>query len=350
MIPVLVPLLCGLGLLSLSRLIGISGGAFIGAIIGGALARLLYPAAKPPPKRLQGVARILLGISIGVQVNRQTLNEIESAAVPILCMVTGIIVFSFLLAGLVSKLSGMDVTTSLCGSSPGMMTVMIMLAEDLGGNVPVVAVLHTLKVFLTVGFMPLITRLVQTGEDVFAGTAGQAIPQSLTLYYGKLGFLILAGFLLEKLLRRVKVPSSEFMAGLFIASICNPLFLQLEIFPPLCQLAALWIIATSIGCQITRRSLAAVRRYIFPCIALVVTQVMFGLLLGWILFHTTSMDIVTAFTGTSPIAMEAMVILSAEMRANVPLVTAMHTTRVIIVMIVMPLLIRWVSAKKSRRG
>jgi membrane AbrB-like protein len=347
MIRPLAPLLGGLGLLCVFRFLELPGGAFIGAIIGGALARLLYAGSKPPPKKLQGLARIILGISIGVQVNRQILGEIKAAALPVLCVVIGIIVFCFLLARLVSKSSGMNFTTSLCGASPGMMSVMIMLAEDLGGNVPVVAVLHTLKVFLTVGFMPFITESMKTAGGLFAGAAAYGVPQSLPVYYGKIIFLILGGILLEKLLRRRGTPSSEFLAGLLIASSCNPLFLQLESFPPLLQLAALWIIATSIGTQINRQSLAAIKHYALPCAILVVTQIAFGLLLGWILSRTTAIDGVTALIGTCPTAMEAMVILAAEMRANVPLVTAMHTTRVIIVMIVMPLLVRRVSAKNT---
>jgi membrane AbrB-like protein len=343
----LAPLLGGLGLLCVFRFLNLPGGAFIGAIIGGALARLFYARSKPPPQKLQGVARVVLGISIGTQVNRQTLNEIEASAVPVLCMVVGIIVFCFLLAKCLSKLSGMNFTTALCGASPGMMSVMIMLAEDLGGNVPVVAVLHTMKVFFTVGLMPFITESFKNGEAAFAAAAARWVPASFPMYYGKILFLVLGGFLLEKLLRRWKVPSSEFLAGLFTTSICNPLFLQLEIFPPYWQLAALWIIATSIGTQISRQSLAAIKHYALPCAVLVVTQTAFGVLLGWILSLSTSMDRVTALIGTCPTAMEAMVILAAEMHANVPLVTAMHTTRVIIDMIVMPLLVRKVSARKS---
>jgi membrane AbrB-like protein len=345
MIQTLPPLLGGLVLLGVFRFLNLPGGAFIGAIIGGALIRLLYTGAKPPPVKLQSLARIVLGISIGVQVNRQTINEIQSSAVPVLCMITGIIVFCLLIAAFVSKMSGMDFTTALCGASPGMMSVMIMLAEDLGGNVPVVAVFHTMKVFFTVGLMPFLTGLFRTGEEVFTAAAREI--QSLPVYYGKIAFLLLAGFLLAKLLLRWEVPSSEFLAGLFVASVCNPLFLQLEIFPPPGQLAALWIIATSIGAQISRQSLAAVKRYALPCAMLVVTQIAFGLLLGWILYQSTSIDPVTAFIGTCPTAMEAMVILASEMRANVPLVTAMHTTRVIIVMAFMPFFIRKVSSKKT---
>jgi membrane AbrB-like protein len=345
MIQTLTPLFGGLALLCVFRFLNLPGGAFIGAIIGGALTRLLYAEAKTPPQRLQDFARIILGISIGAQITRQTLIEIKSSAVPILCMVIGIVAFCFILAGIVSKLSGMNFTTSLCGASPGMMSVMIMLAEDMGGNAAVVAIMHTLKVFLTVGVTPFITGLLKTGET-FAETAAPVISESLPVYCGKLVFLVIGGILLEKLLQRWKVPSSEFLAGLFIASLCNPLFLRLSEFPPLAQLAAMWIIATSIGAQINRKSLAAIKRYALPCAILVMTQIAFGLLLGWILFQTTSIDSVTALIGSCPTAMEAMVLLAAEMRANAPLVTAMHTARVIIVMICMPFLIRRVSAKK----
>jgi uncharacterized membrane protein AbrB (regulator of aidB expression) len=48
----------------------------------------------------------------------------------------------------------------------------------------------------------------------------------------------------------------------------------------------------------------------------------------------------TALIGTCPTGMDAMVILAAEMGPNVPLVAAMHSARVIMVMVVVPLLVR----------
>jgi membrane AbrB-like protein len=336
----IAPLAAGLVLLCTAYFLNIPGGAFIGAITGGAAVRLLYTGAKRPPKKLQCFGRIVLGVSIGTQVNRQALNEITSSVIPVATMVISLILFCFLLAWLVCKLSGMDFTSVLCGASPGMTSVMLILAEDMGGNISVVAVIHSLKMFLTVSLMPFITGFIQPAKESQAGTMMPRISESLPVYYGKIAFLVAGGIFLEKIMRRIKLPSPEFLAGLFIAAVCNPLFLQIESFPPVGQLFAVWIIGTSIGTQINRKSLSAVKRHALPCGFLVVTQIAFGVLLGWILYKTTSISLMTAIIGTCPTGMDAMVILATEMNTNVSLVTAMHTARVIIVMIIMPLIIR----------
>jgi membrane AbrB-like protein len=272
------------------------------------------------------------------------LIEIAASAVPVLFMVTGLIVFSFFSAWLTTRITGMDFTTSLCGASPGMMSAMLILANDLGGNISVVAVMHSLKIVAIIVLMPVITGFFQPGEGALKIADSLAV-NSLPLHYGKLAFLIAGGFFAVRILRRTPVPSVEFLGGMLVAAVCNPLFLQIKSSPVLWQIFAIWIIGTSVGTQMSRESLASIKKYTRACIVLVASQAAVGLLLGWILYTTTTIDPVTALIGACPTGMDAMVILAAEMHTNVPLVAAMHTARVIIVILLMPLIIRRVTRK-----
>ena len=342
----LFPLIAGLGLLYVTQLVGIPGGSFIGAITGGALGGILYSQSKAPPARLQDFARLVLGVSIGVQVNEQTAIAAASSAIPVMLMVISLITTSLVFAWICTRLTGMNIVTSLCGSAPGAASAMILLADELKGDSTVVAVIHSIKILFIVAFMPALTRFFPAGGETMAITA--VVSDTPVIYYTKLAFLIGASSIAAKLMRKVRFPTADFLGGLFFAALCNPLFLHLESFPFLVQLFSVWIVGTSIGTQMNRNSLRAIKKYAFACMILVIGLAVLGLLLGWLLHKFTSIGVLTALIGTCPTGMDAMIILANEMHTNVPLVAAMHCARVIVVMIVVPLLIRRAMSKKQK--
>ncbi|MDR1315910.1 MAG: AbrB family transcriptional regulator [Spirochaetales bacterium] len=350
---ILLPLGASLAGLCLVQLFNISGGAFIGAIAGAAVVRLLWDKSVPPPKPLQFFARTLIGILIGIPVNRQALAEASSAIVPIAFMVIGLIGLCFFSAWLTTKISKLDTATAFCGSSPGAATTMVILADDLGGQTPIVAVLHSLRIILIVILMPVSVKIFQSAEVLTAAADTVMAAQSVALpspfeYRMKLAGLLAGGLVTAHFFRKWKIPAAEIMAGILVAAISNPLFLHLDTYPWIWRPFASWIIGTTIGCQITRSSLRAIRHFIPVCGILTLLLVIAGILLGCLLSLTTSLDLVTALLGACPGGIDAMVLLAGEMHASAPLVATMHTIRQILIMLTMPFLIRKIVGKSRQ--
>jgi membrane AbrB-like protein len=348
---ILLPLGASLAGLCLIQLLNISGGAFIGAIAGAAVVRLSWDKSAPPPKPLQFLARTLVGILIGIPVNRQALAEASSAIIPIAFMIIGLIGLCFFSAWLTTKISKLDTATAFCGSSPGAATTMVILSDDLGGQTPIVAVLHSFRLILIVILMPIGVKIFQS--TAVLNTAAEAAVRaaagtSLMEYRLKLAGLLAGGLSAAYFFRKWKVPAAEIMAGILVAAISNPLFLHLDTYPDIWRPFATWIIGAAIGCQITRSSLRAIRRFIPVCGVLTFLLVTAGILLGCLLSLTTSLDLITALLGACPGGIDAMVLLAGEMHASAPLVATMHTIRQILIMLTMPFLIRKI-VRKSRR-
>jgi membrane AbrB-like protein len=353
MLPILLPLGASLVGLCLVQFLDISGGAFIGAIAGAAAVRFLWDKSAPPPKPLQFFARTLVGIVIGIPVNRQALAVASSAIVPIALMIIGLIGLCFFSAWLTTKLSKLDTATAFCGSSPGAATTMVILSDDLGGQTPIVAVLHSLRLILIVVLMPIGVKIFQSAGVLDAGAQTLAAAQaadgnSLMVYRVKLAGLLAAGLSTAYFFRKWKIPAAEIMAGILVSAISNPLFLRLDTYPAIWRPFASWVIGAAIGCQITRSSLRAIRHFIPVCGILTLLLVAAGILLGCLLSVTTSLDIVTALLGACPGGIDAMVLLAGEMRASAPLVATMHTIRQILIMLTMPFLIRRIVGKSRR--
>ncbi|MDR1626896.1 MAG: AbrB family transcriptional regulator [Spirochaetia bacterium] len=350
---ILLPLGASLAGLCLVQFLNISGGAFIGAIAGAAVVRLAWDKSAAPPKPLQFFARTLIGIIIGIPVNRQALQTASSAIVPIALMIIGLIGLCFFSAWLTTKVSKLDTATAFCGSSPGAATTMVVLSEDLGGQTPIVAVLHSFRLILIVVLMPIGVKVFQStgalAAAVETAAAAQAIAgDSPAVYWLKLAGLLAGSLCAAYFFRKWKVPAAEIMAGILVAAIGNPLFLRLETYPAIWRPLASWIIGAAIGCQITRSSLRAIRHFIPVCGVLTLLLVAAGILLGCLLSVTTSLDIVTALLGACPGGIDAMVLLAGEMHASAPLVATMHTIRQILIMLTMPFLIRRIVGKSRR--
>jgi membrane AbrB-like protein len=350
---ILLPLGASLACLVLVQLFNIPGGAFIGAITGGAVVRILWDKSAPPPKPLQFFARTLLGIVIGIPINRKALVTASSTIIPIALIIIGLIGLCFFSAWLTTKVFKMDTATAFCGSSPGSATTMVILSGDLGGQTPIVAVLHSLRMIAIVIFMPICVKLFQSAGGVEAAVETAAAVQSAVQispaeYRLKLAGLFAGSILAAYLFRKWKVPAAEIMAGILVAAISNPLVLHLESYPSVWRPFSTWIIGATIGCQITKQSLRAIRHFIPVCGILTLLLVVSGIFLGWLLSATTSLDFFTSLLGTCPGGIDTMVLLAGDMHVNVPLVATMHTIRQILVMLIMPFLIRRIVEKSKK--
>jgi membrane AbrB-like protein len=345
---ILLPLGASLAGLLLVQLLNISGGAFIGAATGAAAVRLLWEKSAPPPKPLQFIARTLIGIVIGIPVNRQALAAASSAIISIALMITGLIALCFFSAWLTTKISKLDTATAFCGSSPGAATTMVILSDDLGGQTPIVAVLHSFRIILIVILMPISVKLFQSAGAPAAAAVQAAVQISPAEYRLKLAGLLAAGLLTAYLFRKLKVPAAEIMGGILVAAVSNPLILHLDSYPAVWRPFSTWIVGAAIGCQITKKSLRAIRHFIPVCGIMTFLLVTAGIFLGWLLSVTTSLDLVTSLLGSCPGGLDSMVLLAGDMRANVPLVATMHTIRQILIMLIMPFLIRRIVGKSKR--
>lgn len=340
MIQSLGTLLFGLAGVILAVHFHLPGGAFTGAMAGAAAARLNFAAWREPPLQIQSFARIILGLTIGISVNETTLQTISGAALPVALMIGFLILLSFLTAAALSRVFKMPLVSALCGASPGAASAMVIVAGDLGGDRPLVAMLHILRLSVIVAIVPMIVAyfFAETAPAA-AGlmTQGPGLPP---LVIAKIAGLIAGGLTLGIVFKKKKVPAAEILAGIVIAALANPLLLHLPGLPPLLSLFAQWIIGTSIGSGITKSSLKVIKAFTAAALVMTTVLIAIGFLLGWLLSVFSSIDILTAIIGSCPGGLEAMIILAGELGADVQLVAAMHTARLIIVMLILPFLVR----------
>jgi membrane AbrB-like protein len=142
----------------------VPGGIMMGSMLAVAAYALLSPepvVALPAP--LVTGAQIVLGALLGIGFTMGTLRQIQAMLVPSLVTLLLLLALSYGLGLLLARLSGVDVPTALFSLAPGGMNYIAATAEATGANGGVVAVIHLLRIIMTIVLVPLTIHLQPMG-------------------------------------------------------------------------------------------------------------------------------------------------------------------------------------------
>ena len=333
----------------LARAVHLPGGPMVGALIAAGGARVLGAPLEQPPPWLRTSGRIVLGLTIGITVTAETLRIVAGSLVPVAVMVVFMLVLGFATAWTLGRLTRMSAPTALCGSSPGALAVMVALADELGGSAPVVASMHLVRL---VSVMLVVPPFVQ---GVFA-PASQAIagipPETVAggnPFWAEAALLAL-GLAAGLAVARMRIPAGDLVSGLVVAAVANAAFLHLPDLPVTWKLFAQIAVGSGIGATVTRKALADFRPFALAGGIMTAAFIGSGLALAWALSRVSGLDLITCLVGCAPGGADTMIILAGEFGANVPLVTAMHVSRIVILMVVLPPLVSRMSRRQEAEG
>ena len=136
------------------------GGILIGAMLTTALWSLAAPDSQPLPDGFRSVGLVLLGIHIGSLLDRRVLARIRR----VLPVAAGtILVLIAVSAGLGWALyswsgEGISAVTVVLGIMPGGASGLGAIAYDLGAEAPLVTSMHTVRMIIVLGALPLVLR------------------------------------------------------------------------------------------------------------------------------------------------------------------------------------------------
>jgi hypothetical protein len=309
----------------------------VGAILAAGAASLLTRRLREPPSWLRAVARIVLGLTIGVSISPETLVQVARVLPAVALMIAAMIAFGVLLARAISRFAHMDLASALCGTTPGGLAAMVALADDLGADTRLVASMQLVRMLSIVLLMPILAR---TAFQPVA-PAGALTPRAAEAYpVAALALLLLLGLAAGVAAVRARLPAGEMLAGLALGALAGRHWLGLGSLPSGWQFFAQWIIGAGVGASVTRETLGGFRRFALAGSLATVALLVAGLALGLLMRAVTGLDLATCVIGSAPGGAEQMVLLAGELGGDLRLVAAMHITRQVVLMVGLPFLLR----------
>lgn len=146
---------CGI----LGKLSGIPSGALTFAIFGVAAFNIKTSRAYVP-KRAKQVAQCIMGTIVGLGVTAEDVRNIPALVKPLLIVLACTLCCNYICGFLLHKLCKLDISTSLFGSVPAGVSDMALIATDLGGDAPKVAVLQLIRYIGLFSVMPLLIKYI----------------------------------------------------------------------------------------------------------------------------------------------------------------------------------------------
>lgn len=234
-------------------------------------------------------------------------------------------------------------TTALWGMAPGAASAMVVMAEDFGADVRLVAFMQYTRVVVVTVVAALVARAA--GSHLPAGAAGTdwlahwlapGDPAALALTAA----LVLGGSWLTS---RFSLPGGAMVVPLVGAVLTQWLFGVSPGLPALLLAGAFAAIGWSVGLRFTRAVLLHAMRAFPKVLAAMGLLMGVGVASGAGLVLLTGLDPLSAYLATSPGGADSMAVIAATSTVDTSFVMAMQLARFLMVLLAGPVTSRWLA-------
>jgi membrane AbrB-like protein len=243
-------------------------------------------------------------------------------------------------------LGRVDRRTAFFASVPGGATEMTLLAERFGSRTDLVAVAQSLRIVLVVSLIPfLYAWLGVHGADPYVQGASQ-------FSWPGLGTLMALTALGGAALHRYRVPHGWFIGALFVSLPLTALEFNLSTVPSWLSNAGQLLIGCALGSRFEKDFLTRAPRFLLAVTATVLLGMALASTFAWFLAWAMPAHLATTVLAMAPGGIAEMSITAKVLQLGVPVVTAFHVMRMVLLVtstgLLYRLAVRWSSWRATR--
>ncbi|WP_243741931.1 AbrB family transcriptional regulator [Actinomycetospora succinea] len=298
------------------------------------------------PRWATGSAQAVIGVVIGLLARPETLAAVATEWLPILLISVGTLLVS-MAAGLVMGVQrGVSPLTGMLAQTAGGASGLVAISAELGGDERIVSVVQYVRVGLVTATMPVVAVVGYGATHVDAGP-GPAAGPTAPWWVGIL-VVIGCGVVGTPIARALHVPAGALLGPMVLAAALSMSGLVVGAsVPNLLVDLAYAAIGWQAGLKFTRRALVTVARVLPLATALILAVIAICAGLGLVLSWTTGMTPLEGYLATTPGGVYAVLATAISSGADVTSVVAVQVLRVLLMLLVAPLLARFVGRRTS---
>jgi membrane AbrB-like protein len=276
------------------------------------------------PRGGRELGQLVIGTALGLYFTPQVAGEVLGkwyllVAAALLATVLGWICGLFL-----AHYTGTDKTTAFFASVPGGATEMAILGERFGAKTDRIALAQSLRILMVVLIIPfMLTFFEAHGADAYTRVL-------MPVHAAGLMQLLALGLLGGALLAWLRVPNAFMLGPLAITIALTVGEVQLSSMPTLISNAGQLLIGCALGSRFEQEFVRKSPHYMLVVALSVLLAIVLAALFGWLLARLGGLAIPTMVLATAPGGIAEMCITAKVLQLGVPLVTAAHVTRVLI--------------------
>ncbi len=241
-----------------------------------------------------------------------------------------------------SALAGTDRTTALFASVPGGAVEMTILGARYGARVDEIAAAQSLRVLIVVVSIPSIFAALHLhGADPFQESASE-------IRWPVLAALLVATAIGGFGMQRLKAPNAFVLGALAVAIPLTACALTASAVPKWLINAGQLLLGCALGSRFNRSFLTHAPRFMGAVGATVVLAMVLSALFAIGLARVTGIHPATLVLATAPGGVAEMAVTAKVLELGVPLVTAFHVTRIVLLLLCTAPLFRWLARRRNR--
>lgn len=275
----------------------------------------------------RAAGQVVIGTALGLYFTPSVGREVI-AHWPLLVVAAAVAMSLGLLGGLIlRRAAGVDGTTAFFASVPGGAAEMTILGERFRARADRVALAQSLRILVVVIVVPFaLTYSGAHGSDSY-------LPAALPLDWGRLGLLFGIAAIVALLLNRMRLPNAFMFGPLAVVIALTVTETRFSSVPTGLANAAQVLIGCALGARFERRSLESAPRYVWAVLASVLIAITVAAALAGAIAVAAGLPVASLILAMAPGGIAEMCITAQVLQLGVPLVTAAHVTRVIVLIL-----------------
>jgi len=282
----------------------------------------------------------VLGVMLGSAFSPETLQD----AVRWLGSFAGVVLYVVAVGGCtllyLFRKKGYSLPTAFFSSAPGGFNEMVILGAEMGADVRVISLIHSIRIFFVVISIPFGFRFILGYSPSGSGVSGTMLGSFSLPDLAILTLCAVAGFWVAKMMR---LPAPIF-TGPIMFSAAFHLGGLTDASPPAILIAvAQVVLGTSIGCRFTGYRLGSIFRTMMTGGVIAFAMLATALVFALILESLTGLPFPALLLALSPGGMAEMSLISLAMDVDIAFVSSHHLGRIFVVVMVAPLAFHFLS-------
>ena len=320
--PALSLLLCALGGALFARLSiplpWMIGPLAIMALCNFAGARLRAPYAG------RQAGQVIIGAALGLYFTPAVAREVVSFWPLLLLAALLAIALGWVGGWILSRATGTDRTTAFFASVPGGAAEMAVLGERFGAKVDHVALAQSLRILIVVIVVP--------SALTYSGTHGAYAlqPAAMAFDVPRLMLLLALAAAAGGGVKLMRLPNPFMLGPLFAVIALTAAEIPFSSMPGGVSNAGQVLLGCALGSRFEQRFLRRMPRFVAGAVASILIAIALAGAAGMLLALASALPIPTVVLATAPGGIAEMCITAKVLQLGVPLVTAAHVTRVIV--------------------
>ncbi len=292
---------------------------------------------------LRNAGQWVIGTSLGLYFTPQVVAHIGANLLAISAGMLFALLLCFLGTFLLQRVGRQDFQTAWFSSAIGGASEMSALAERYGARVDRVATAHSLRVLMVVLIVPFAFQ--------WLGIAGldPTLPGPTRVWWPGLGLLVLLTCLGAAVFVWRRWPSPWVLGPLACALTLTSQNIELSALPAVFVNGGQLLIGWSLGDRYRPGFFRTAPRFMAVVMLYTLLALGLALLLAWLLSWLSHSPLPTLILGTTPGGIAEMAITAKVLQLGVPVVTAFHVTRMVLVVTVTGPLYVYLAGRLDRR-